>query len=174
MSKARAGVQIPDSGQDSIVVRNRSLWWYTAHMDTTPANPAPLSENAREALRAIYREVDEDIAATGAVCHRRGRCCDFLTNDHRLFASSVELAYIRERHPAPLGDGVLCPFWKNRLCAERERRPLGCRTYFCDERMQERAQAIYESFHRKIKKLAESHGLPYSYEPFVGALRAGT
>ncbi|MEM7236169.1 MAG: hypothetical protein AAF517_28655, partial [Planctomycetota bacterium] len=57
------------------------------------------------------------------------------------------------------------------LCVERERRPLGCRTYFCDPEYRDETEAVYEELHREIQSLAERYGIPYRYEPFVAALR---
>jgi len=134
--------------------------------------PKRLSDAARAELEAIYARVDEAIRATGAVCILRGDCCDFPRQEHRLWASSVEIAWVREKHPSPFPPrDELCPFWKEGLCTERERRPLGCRTYFCDPRTRDATEAVYERFHEEIRALADRHGLPYRYEDFVAALR---
>jgi Fe-S-cluster containining protein len=135
-------------------------------------SPGALPSALREALAALYLEVDEAIVASGAVCWLRGDCCDFERTDHRLYASSLEIAYVREARPEPFAaEGVLCPFWKAGRCTERERRPLGCRTYFCDPRVKLETEALYERFHSRLKALCEAHGFPYAYLPFVSALR---
>jgi Fe-S-cluster containining protein len=126
-------------------------------------------------IEEVYRQVDEEIRATGAVCWLRGDCCDFEASPHKLYASSIEIAYVKDRYPDPFPLGsVLCPFWKDRKCTERERRPLGCRTYFCDVRFRDQLEAIYEKHHRKIREIADRHGLEYRYEPFVAALRVNS
>ena len=131
-----------------------------------------LDATARAELEAIYRRVDREISSTGVRCWLRGVCCDFEAQDHRLYASSPELAYVREAHPEPFPpEGVLCPFWKGGMCTERERRPLGCRTYFCDERYRSLTEAIHEKYHAEIRALSERHSIDYSYELFVAALR---
>jgi hypothetical protein len=131
-----------------------------------------MTPRAREVLEAIYRDVDREILECGVRCERRGDCCDFRRRGHRLYASSLEIAYVKERHPAPFPSGnVLCPFWKGGACAERERRPLGCRTYFCDPRYRRQLEEIYERYHRRIRQACEGHAIPYRYEPFVAALR---
>lgn len=127
---------------------------------------------AFEALEKLYQRVDEEISASGVECWLRGDCCDFEKVDHTLFASSLELEYVRDKHPKSFPPGnALCPFWEKGRCVERERRPLGCRTYFCDANFSKQLQAIYEKYHAEIKELVELHELPYSYEPFVLALR---
>lgn len=131
-----------------------------------------LPAGAREALEAIYRRVDREIESTGVTCWLRSRCCDFEKSDHVLFASSVELDHVREGHPETFEpDGVLCPFWKDGLCVERDRRPLGCRTYYCDPAFSGRVEAIHERYHGEIRALADRFDVPYLYEPFVRALR---
>lgn len=139
---------------------------------STALSPERLPEAARIALEAIYRDVDSEVRSLGVGCWVRGDCCDFDRSDHRLFATSIEVLHVREKHPRPLGiEGKLCPFWKEGLCTERERRPLGCRTYFCDARHREPLQALHERCHVRLRRIAEAHGLRWSYEPFVTAVR---
>ena len=135
-----------------------------------PKNRLPAE--AFEALEKLYRRVDEEISESGVECWLRGDCCDFEKVDHTLFASSLELESVREKHPETFPpNNALCPFWEDGRCVERERRPLGCRTYFCDENFAERLQAIYENYHAEIRELAKRYDIPYSYKPFVLALR---
>ena len=136
--------------------------------DPSPATPGSLFRE----LEAIYERADADIQQTGAPCFVRGVCCDFETAEHVLYASSVEIAWVQEGHPeASVGASPLCPFWKDGLCTERERRPLGCRTYFCDPAYRDRVGAVYEKHHAAIRESAVRHGVEYRYEPFVAALR---
>ena len=138
-----------------------------------PAKP-DLCRELTESLEDLYRRVDEEVQQSGVQCWLSGKCCDFEKMDHTLYASSLEIAFLREKYPEPYrADSVLCPFWKEGLCVERDRRPLGCRTYFCDDNYSEELQAIYEKYHAEIKALAQRYNIPYSYEPFVSALRGG-
>lgn len=126
----------------------------------------------RDEVEAVYRDVDQAVRALGVACWVRGDCCDFERSEHRLYASTVEIAYTREKHPAPFpGGSVLCPFWRQGKCTERERRPLGCRTYFCDARYRDQLQDLYEQGHRRLRRAAERHDFPWAYVPFAGALR---
>jgi len=139
------------------------------------APTATLSPEAAQALADVYARVDREIRSMGATCWLRGRCCDFETAEHVLFASSAEIAFVRAAHAERFAPhGVLCPFWKDGLCAERERRPLGCRTYFCDPAYSDRVASIHERYHREICALADRFGIEYRYEPFVAALRGGS
>lgn len=126
----------------------------------------------RAELEAVYDAVDRELEATGVVCRARGICCDFDRSPHVLYASSIETAHVRELHPDPFpGDSNLCPFWVGGLCGLRERRPLGCRTYYCDERFRDTLEAIHEKYHGRIRAIADRHGVPWSYRPFVAVLR---
>jgi Fe-S-cluster containining protein len=124
-------------------------------------------------LESLYQELDREIRSLGVGCWIRGDCCDFERCEHQLYASTVELAYVKETHPETFPpDSRLCPFWKEGKCTEHDRRPLGCRTYFCDTRYSEALQELYEKYLRQISALAEEHRFPWRYQPFVAALRS--
>jgi Fe-S-cluster containining protein len=132
---------------------------------------------ASKELEAVYQELDSQVRALGVACWARGDCCDFERCDHRLYASTVEIAYVLEKRAETLtaggpGSAKLCPFWKEGKCTERERRPLGCRTFFCDRRYREPLEALYENYHRRLRELAERHALEWRYLPFVDAVRS--
>ena len=55
-------------------------------------------------------------------------------------------------------------------CTARSRRPLGCRTFFCDAGVGECCSALYEPAHRGIGRLHERHGVPYQYRELTEAL----
>lgn len=146
----------------------------TAMVDFSPENARfpGLPNAAREELERIYREVDAEIASTGVRCEASGVCCDFENVPHHLYASTVEISHVKEVHPESFAPGSkLCPFWIDRKCMLRERRPLGCRTYFCDERYRDVLEDIYEKYYRRVRAIAEQHDLEWSYVSFVDALR---
>ena len=141
---------------------------------TRMREPLPfLTPELRNAIAAVYRDADAEVSTLGAACWARGDCCDFLRADHRLYASGLETAYARETPAGPRNpQETLCPFWIDRRCTARERRPLGCRTYFCDPRYREPLEAMHERHLRRLRQLSEAHGFPWSYGGFVAALRA--
>lgn len=142
-------------------------------MSSRPS-PSPSLDGAIAGLLEVYREVDRRVGATGARCEMRGLCCDFEKSDHRLYATHLEIVFVLQRHRGAFpGGGPLCPFWKDGLCMERERRPLGCRTYFCDGREREALQQIHEDALERIRRISAEHGLPHGYRPFVDAVRGG-
>ena len=140
-----------------------------------PRLTVPLPEipsGLRRSLRDLYLRVDSELLSLGPACWAHGDCCDFTARDHRLYASSLEVAYALESRRLP-GNANLahCPFWEGRRCQERARRPLGCRTYFCDRRYEEALGALYERAHALIGALARGHDFPWYYAPFVETLR---
>lgn len=119
-----------------------------------------------EVLR-LYEELDRDVAAAGPVCVASGRCCRFKEYGHSLFLSHMEAAVLLEGAPAyerPVS-ADFCPFQQGNLCTAREPRPVGCRVYYCDPAYQETGRRLSEDYVRRLKAIAERHGLPWRYAP---------
>jgi hypothetical protein len=126
-----------------------------------------MNDGLRRAVLELYAEVDREVAAAGPVCVASGRCCRFKEWGHTLFLSNLEAAMLLADAPpyeTPVSPDF-CPFQKDKLCTAREPRPLGCRVYFCDPAYQETAAAITEKYLRKLKELAEAHGIAWRYAP---------
>lgn len=132
-----------------------------------------LPREVRQALEEMYLRVDREIERLGLVCAACGDCCDFEHQDHLLFATSLEVAYACEKPPPPqtLRSEKHCPYWQGRLCTLRDRRPLGCRTYFCDARFREQLYEIHERYLADIRRIAERAGFPADYAPFPQSVR---
>jgi len=115
----------------------------------------------------LYREVDRAVAQAGPVCLASGRCCRFKEYGHTLFVSNLEADVLLSQAPAyeqPVSTDF-CPFQKNNLCTAREPRPLGCRIFFCDPTYQETAQRLSEEYLKRLKTLANEHGIEWHYAP---------
>ena len=130
----------------------------------------------RQAVLDLYREVDREVAAAGPVCVSSGRCCRFKEYDHTLFISSLEadvlLAAAPPYDPAAV-TADFCPFQDGNLCTAREPRPLGCRVYYCDPSYTETCHAISEKYLRRLKELADEHGVGWNYAPLHTFLKQG-
>jgi hypothetical protein len=126
-----------------------------------------MSEELRRRVLELYREADREVAAAGPVCVASGRCCRFKEYGHTLFLSNLEAEVLL--HGAPPYEGPVtadfCPFQRGNLCTAREPRPLGCRVYYCDPNYQEEGARISETYLRRLKELAESHGAEWRYAP---------
>ena len=126
-----------------------------------------LPEAVRQEVRALYAEVDRAVASAGPKCVASGRCCRFKDYGHTLFLSNLEAEVLLAEAPTyerPTSPDF-CPFQSGALCTAREPRPLGCRVYFCDPVYQETGNALTEESLRRLKALAERHGLPWRYAP---------
>ncbi len=126
-----------------------------------------MSQELRSQVLAIYKEVDEAVAAASPVCVASGRCCRFKEYGHVLFVSNLEAEVLLAGAPAyeqPVST-EFCPFQKENLCTAREPRPLGCRVYYCDPAYQETAQRISEEYLQRLKTLANEHGVAWRYAP---------
>jgi len=124
-------------------------------------------------MAAIYSELDREIEAIKPRCINRGACCRFGSYGHRLFVSSVELAYFQAaaevgQRSTPTGD--ICPYQVSGLCTARQRRPLGCRIFFCDPASQEWQGPLYEHYMDRLKTLGEEFGIEYRYVEWLSAL----
>lgn len=136
---------------------------------------SPNPTAARDALRALYGDLDAEVARLNPTCIASGRCCKFAEYGHTLFLSAPEAALLIDEAPAPsrpLDDGASCP-WQDAAgrCTARSARPLGCRVYFCDPAYEPLAPALSEAYIGRLKRLVEAHGLPWDYATLHRHLR---
>jgi Fe-S-cluster containining protein len=134
-----------------------------------PAFQAPSVAEAA-ALRRIYARVDEALAGRSATCQACGRCCAFRPGGPVLFASALEMAFLVTEAGPPGADGRVPPgegddAWRclyqapqndasvGGLCAAREARPLGCRTYFCDPAAREAGERLHADALGQIREV---------------------
>ena len=130
----------------------------------------------RQAVLDLYRDVDREVAAAGPVCVASGRCCRFAEYGHTLFLSNLEADVLLESAPPYDPEAVtsaFCPFQQGTLCTAREPRPLGCRVYYCDPSYTETCHSLSEKYLRRLKDLAEEHGVGWNYAPLHVFLKEG-
>jgi hypothetical protein len=127
----------------------------------------PLPAALEAELRAIFAELDAEIAAHAPRCETSGRCCRFAEYGHTLFLCELEARLLlADGLPANLTveDG-LCPYQVGGLCAARDRRPTGCRVYFCDPAFAETMPIVAERTIARLKSLHDRLDLPWNYAP---------
>jgi Fe-S-cluster containining protein len=128
-----------------------------------------------ERMQAFYADVDARVTDLGSTCQNRGDCCRFDAYGHRLYVTTVELAYfvrgLRDAWRSP-DDGSLCPFHVKGLCVARSHRPMGCRVFFCDPATQTQQHAEYERQLAELKAISEAFGIDYRYVEWLSALRS--
>lgn len=132
-----------------------------------------MSPEMQKGLLAIYEDLAADIAAAAPVCQVSGRCCRFKEYGHTLFISRPEAELLLE-DGLPEGsviDESGCPFQINGLCTARERRPLGCRVYFCDPNYAGRGGDLSERHIARLKQLHDATETTWEYRPLHTFLR---
>jgi hypothetical protein len=124
-------------------------------------------------LPVLYEELSRDIAAAAPVCEVSGRCCRFKEYGHTLFLSrpEAELLLSQGLPPDATFDEACCPFQIGGLCTARDRRPLGCRIYFCDPKYASTGPELSERYIDRLKKLHEAAGTTWDYRPLHDFLR---
>jgi Fe-S-cluster containining protein len=138
-----------------------------------PEEKVPVGETFRIELQRLYTELDQAIALASPVCRSSGRCCRFKEYGHTLFLSQPEADLLLEPGlpPGSTVDADSCPFQIGGLCTARERRPMGCRIYYCDPTYQDRQGEIAEEFIARLKGLHDRWGEAWRYRPLVEFLR---
>ncbi len=63
-----------------------------------------------------------------------------------------------------------CPYQIGPRCTARQRRPLGCRVFFCRQEQTRRARELYEQYHQEIRILHQRRCVPYAYAELTHAL----
>lgn len=141
-----------------------------------------------EAMRDFYAEVDRRIAAEKPTCWNRGACCRFGEYGHRLYVTALEVAYylaLRTDPSLALGASsgnpslVLeaqltvdaCPYAHDGRCHARDRRPLGCRIFYCDPNAQHWQGSFTEECLEELKRLHRELGVVYFYADWMAVLR---
>jgi Fe-S-cluster containining protein len=127
----------------------------------------------REGLLAICDDLAADIARAAPVCELSGRCCRFKEYGHTLFLSRPEAERLLEQglpENATI-DEAGCPFQTGGLCTARERRPLGCRVYYCDPRYAGVGEDLSERYLSRLKQLHDETGMAWEYRPLHAFLR---
>jgi len=125
------------------------------------------------AMRTFFEDVDRRINALPGTCWNRGLCCRFGEYGHRLFVTALEVCYYLACGPAPRGISAdSCPHAHGGICHARDRRPLGCRIFFCDPAAQEWQGPLTEDLLARLRALHVELDVPYFYADWMAVLRA--
>ncbi len=165
---------------------------------------AAAAPGPRAALEALYADVRDAIARRAPACWASGRCCNFAASGHRLYATGLEAAYAlspmalgeavgQGSSAGPLAatdasGAVLltlpqvaaarargdCPFLAANLCAIHDRKPLACRTFFCDRTARAWQEDLTERSMSRLRAIHDEHAIPYRYREWREHLEALT
>ena len=126
-----------------------------------------------DAMRRFYEDADREIAARPATCWNRGECCRFGQFGHRLYVTSLEVCYYLATGDLPpaITDDT-CPHAFEGKCHARDRRPLGCRIFYCDPNAQSWQGSFTEERLGALREMHEQLDVPYVYADWMAILRA--
>lgn len=124
-----------------------------------------IDSQLKAGLLQIYDDLARDINQLAPVCDLSGRCCRFKEYGHRLYLSRSEAELLLEEGLPPGAtvseDG--CPFQQGLLCTAREKRPFGCRVFFCDPKYAGQAELLSEKYLSQLKTLHRETNTPWEY-----------
>jgi hypothetical protein len=147
-------------------------------LNTDPIPVAELLTASRRpevvaAMRDFYADVDREIAAQPATCWNRGDCCRFGTFGHRLYVTALEVCfYLAQGDPPPPVTDDVCPHAHDGRCHVRDRRPLGCRVFYCDPAARDWQGPLTEARLTRLRAMHDELGVPYFYADWLAVLRA--
>ncbi len=126
-----------------------------------------------EAMRVFYAETDRRIAQQTATCWNKGNCCRFGEFHHRLYVTGLEVCYyLAIGDPPPPVTADVCPHAYAGQCHARDRRPLGCRVFYCDPLAQAWQGPLTEERLARLRALHDELDVPYVYADWLTVLRA--
>jgi hypothetical protein len=134
----------------------------------------------REAVERLYADAEAEIAAHAPTCWNKGECCQFGQYGHRLYVTALEVACylaqggLTEAGPQPALDARAdaCPHAREGRCQARDRRPLGCRIFYCDPAAQHWQGPLTERCLQRLRSLHDELGVPYFYADWMSVLAA--
>jgi len=129
--------------------------------------------DVRSAMTQFFGEADRRISALPGTCWNRGLCCRFGEYGHRLYVTALEVChYLATGAVPPEVTGDACPHAREGMCHARDRRPLGCRVFFCDAAAQHWQGPLTEELLGRLRDLHAELDVPYFYADWMVVLRA--
>ncbi len=130
-----------------------------------------------EAMRKFYQALDRRVEQHQPTCWNRAQCCQFGSYGHRLYVTTLEVAYYlatgTTTQPAipPIVEDT-CPHAIEGKCHARERRPMGCRIFYCDPNAQTWQGPLTEAQLKELRDLHETLNVPYVYADWMNILNS--
>jgi hypothetical protein len=126
----------------------------------------------KSGLLQIYDDLAADLTRLAPVCDLSGRCCRFKDYGHRLYLSRTEAELLlSEGLPADSQiNAESCPFQQGLLCTAREKRPFGCRVFFCDPKYAGQAEVLSEKYLEELKELHRETNTRWEYGELISYL----
>ncbi len=149
-------------------------------MNSAPIPVQALFEAARRpevvaAMREFHADLDAEVAERSPTCWNKGECCRFGEYGHRLYVTTLEVAYylaVGAGAEIPAVDAEVCPHAVAGKCHARDRRPMGCRVFYCDPAAQGWQGPLTEEHLGRLRRLHIELGIPYFYADWLSVLRS--
>ena len=123
-------------------------------------------QDLADELARLYRDLDAETERLGWTCRGCGDCCRFALHGSCLFCSEVEAEFLAAGADVPMVvTDEVCAFLEDGRCTRRDRRALGCRTYFCETPAGPEPAAILEHWVTRLKALHTRFGVAWNYAP---------
>lgn len=136
-------------------------------MMTTNVSPE-IKKQINEDIASLYEDLAKEMSQLSSPCTACGFCCNFNAAEHFLYASTLEIMYIFDKYQldSTIINKNVCPFLKNNMCSIRDRRMLGCRTYFSKHTKEEviAAEEIHGRYIEKFDKLHQKYQIERDYQ----------
>ncbi len=139
-------------------VHQQALEWIKAHLE---------DQEIIQQVNDIYQDIAGYIESVMPDCSSCGRCCDFGSYGHRLYATTLEMLvfFHFSRSVKPFGsiDQDKCIYRDKAGCSMYEGRTAGCRIFYCRDFPDELQNEIYEQVMERLKCLHNQYGAVYYY-----------
>jgi len=128
-----------------------------------------LIQDVKEIYDWLNSQIENNIPEKCDAC---GQCCDFITYDHRLYVTIIEIIYLAAKlnvdNLKQMKTG-LCPYNEEGKCTVHEHRFSGCRIFNCKANSDIQNE-LSETALKKFKALCEKYQIPYRYMDLAYAL----
>ena len=126
-----------------------------------------------EAMRAFYTDIDRQVAERQPTCWNKGQCCQFGAFGHRLYVTALEaVCYLAGGSAIPPITDDVCPHAVGGVCQARDRRPMGCRIFYCDPSAGDWQGPMTETGLATLRTMHEPFDVPYFYADWMAVLHA--
>ena len=131
------------------------------------------NEKLLKEIEKLYEWLDSQISdKLSSECEACGKCCDFISYDHRLYVTVPEIMYLAVNpsvdFPKTMETGI-CPYNKEGKCTVYEFRFSGCRIFNCKADPDIQSE-LSESTLRKLKAIHTKYKITYRYMELSSAL----
>lgn len=127
-----------------------------------------------EKIENIYTWIEKQLKKDNTSCLSCGKCCNFKSFDHRLYVTTPELIYFKEKlglEKIPTMTNGQCPYCVDNKCSVRKCRFAGCRIFFCKGDIDLQSE-ITEKAMQKFHDICRKFDITYEYMELSAALKS--